>query len=49
MKRGPAKWEWQVSNRQETILIHGWENPRRAAKYKGDRALFLLLAGSRNL
>jgi hypothetical protein len=26
IKRGPAKWELQVSNRQENILIHGWEN-----------------------
>jgi len=24
--------------------MHGWEPTRRAAKYKGDRALFLLWA-----
>ena len=44
IKRRPTKWVWQVRDRNGTILMHGWEPTRRAAKYKGDRALFLLLA-----
>jgi len=44
IKRASAKWEWQVCDRQGTILMHGWEDTRRAAKYRGNRALFLLLA-----
>jgi hypothetical protein len=44
IKRGPLKWEWQVCDREGTILMRGWEHTRRAARYKGDRALFLLLA-----
>ena len=44
IKRGPMKWEWQVCDRAGRVLIRGWEHTRRAARYKGDRALFLLLA-----
>lgn len=46
IKRRPTKWEWQVRDREGTILMRGWEASRRAAKYRGDRALFLLLAAS---
>lgn len=49
IKRGPMKWEWQVCDRAGRVLIRGWEHTRRAARYKGDRALFLLLvAGTYN-
>jgi hypothetical protein len=44
IRRGPLKWEWQVCDRAGRILMRGWEHTRRAARYKGDRALFLLLA-----
>lgn len=46
IKCRPTKWEWQVRDREGTILMRGWETSRRAAKYRGDRALFLLLAAS---
>ena len=44
VERCPTRWEWQVRDRKGTVLIHGWESTRRAARYKADRALFLLLA-----
>jgi hypothetical protein len=44
IKRKPAKWVWQVCDRTGAIVMHGWERTRRAAKYRGDRALFMLLA-----
>ena len=44
IKRGRSRWEWRVCDRDGAILIHGWESSRRAAKYRGDCALFLLLA-----
>jgi hypothetical protein len=44
IKRKRMKWEWRVCDRKGSILMHGWESSRRAAKYRGDRALFLLLA-----
>jgi hypothetical protein len=44
IKRSPTKWEWRVCDRNGNAIMKGWEHSRRAAKYKGDRALFLLLA-----
>jgi hypothetical protein len=44
IKRSPMKWEWHVCDRNGNTIMQGWEHTRRAAKYKGDRALFLLLA-----
>ena len=44
IKRRPTKWEWRVRDTKGTILMHGVETSRRAAKYRGDRALFMLLA-----
>ena len=44
IKHNAMKWEWRVCNRKGRVLMHGWEPTRPAAKYKGDRALFLLLA-----
>jgi hypothetical protein len=43
-ERSPSKWEWRVFDRHGTTIINGFEGTRRAAKYKGDRALFILLA-----
>jgi hypothetical protein len=43
-ERSPTKWEWRVCDRQGTIIMNGFESTRRAAKYKGNRALFHLLA-----
>jgi hypothetical protein len=44
IKRRPTKWVWQVRDREGKVLMHGWETTRRLARYRGDRALFLLLA-----
>jgi hypothetical protein len=44
IKRSPLKWEWQVCDREGNAIMQGWEHTRHAAKYNGDRALFLLLA-----
>jgi hypothetical protein len=45
-----ASREWQVHYRNGVPIMQGWEKTRAAAKYLGERALFLLLAtGSRLL
>jgi hypothetical protein len=44
IKRTQTKWEWRVYDGKGTIRKHGWERARRVAKYRGERALFLLLA-----
>lgn len=46
IKRSPKKWEWLVCGRDGQTIMRGWEPTRQAAKYKGDRALFLLLAAA---
>jgi hypothetical protein len=43
-KRRPTKWEWRVCDRYGTTIMGGFESTRRAAKYRGYRALFHLLA-----
>jgi hypothetical protein len=43
-ERSPSKWEWRVCDRNGTTIINGFESTHRAAKYKGDRALFTLFA-----
>jgi hypothetical protein len=43
-KRSPTKWEWRVCDRQGATLMNGSESTRRAATYRGYRALFHLLA-----
>jgi hypothetical protein len=43
-KRGRSKWDWRVLDSSGTALMSGWENSRWAAKYRSERALFLLLA-----
>ena len=36
-------WEWQVRNDEGVIVMQGRERSRPAARYRGYRALFLLL------
>lgn len=43
-KRSPTKWEWRVCDRYGTTIIGGFERTRPAAKYRGNRALFLVLS-----
>jgi hypothetical protein len=43
-KQCPTKWEWRVCDRQGTTIRNGFETTRRAARYRGYRALFHLLA-----
>ncbi len=38
------RWEWQVRNDKNAVLIIGSEKVRLAARYQAYRALFLLLA-----
>jgi hypothetical protein len=45
-KRSPTRWEWQVCDRKGNAIMRGWEHTRSAAKYRGDRSLFLLLAAA---
>jgi hypothetical protein len=40
----PTKWEWRVCDRYGTTIMGGFESTRPAAKYRGNRALFFLLA-----
>ena len=42
-KRGRSRWEWRVLNLSAKTVMGGWETSRPAAKYRGERALFLLL------
>jgi hypothetical protein len=41
-KRGRA-WRWRVCTTEGAVVMQGSEGSRTAAKYKADRALFLLL------
>jgi hypothetical protein len=47
IERRPTKWKWQVCYLEGTPIMSGWEKTREAARYRGDRALFLLLAAGR--
>ena len=40
-------WEWRVHDHNGTLLMHGRERSRPAARYQGNRSLFLLLAVGR--
>ena len=42
-KRGRTRWQWQVCDRAGKMIMQGFEDSRPEAKYRGDRALFLLL------
>jgi hypothetical protein len=46
-RRGRSRWEWQVRDRDGRAIMHGLEDSRPAAKYQGERALFLLLSAPR--
>ncbi len=37
-------WEWRVHDQNGTLLMHGRERTRPAARYQGYRSLFMLLA-----
>jgi hypothetical protein len=37
-------WEWRVHNNNGTLIMHGRERSRPAARYQGYRSLFMLLA-----
>jgi hypothetical protein len=41
-----TRWEWRVCDLAGTTMVWGWEKTREGARYKGNRALFLLLAAS---
>jgi hypothetical protein len=43
-KRGRSRWEWRVLDSSGNAVMGGWEDRRPAAKYRGERALFMLLA-----
>lgn len=38
-----GRWEWRVYDRQNKIILEGWESTRAEAKYQSERGLFLLL------
>jgi hypothetical protein len=44
INRSPNRWEWLVCNTDRIPIMQGWERTRAAAKYQGERALFILLA-----
>jgi hypothetical protein len=46
-RRGRSRWEWQVCDRSGRAIMCGLEDSRPAAKYQGERALFLLLSAPR--
>jgi transposase len=46
-KRGRSRWEWRVMDSSGKAVMWGWEDSRPAARYRGTRALFLLLAHPR--
>ena len=37
-------WEWRVHDDNGTLLMHGRERSRPAARYQGNRSLFMQLA-----
>jgi hypothetical protein len=40
-------WEWRVHDHNGTLIMHGRERTRPAARYQGYRSLFMLLAVGR--
>jgi hypothetical protein len=40
-------WEWRVHDDNGTLIMHGRERSRPAARYQGYRSLFMLLAAGR--
>jgi len=43
LKKRGRRWRWRVGTVQGEVVMEGSENSRAAARYKSDRALFLLL------
>ena len=43
VSRRGRTWRWFVSTAEGKILMRGWEGSRPAARYKANRAIFLLL------
>jgi len=49
-KRGRTRWEWRVCDCTGRAIMYGRESSRLAARYRAERALFLLLlAPSRDI
>jgi hypothetical protein len=42
-KRRRTRWQWRVCDSAGREIMQGWELSRAEARYKGERALFLLL------
>ena len=45
--RDQTRWEWRVYGRDGRPVMGGWEEARRAARYRAERALFQLLLVTR--
>ncbi len=43
LKKRRRTWRWRVCTAEGDVVMQGSESSRPAAKYKADRALFLLL------
>jgi hypothetical protein len=43
LKKRSRAWRWSVCTTEGQVVIRGSERRRSAAKYKAERALFLLL------
>jgi len=43
LKKRRRTWRWHVCTTEGNVVMEGSESSRPAAKYKADRALFLLL------
>ncbi len=43
LKKRGRTWQWRVCTTEGVVVMQGSESSRPAAKYKADRALFLLL------
>lgn len=48
-RRGRGRWKWSIRTTDEHALMGGSEWSRSAARYKAQRALFLLLCASASL
>ena len=45
-QRGRGRWKWSVHTTEGDALMYGSEVSRGGARYKAERALFLLLCAS---
>jgi hypothetical protein len=44
IKHSQTKWEWQACDNKGNVRKQAFKRYRSLAKYRGERALFLLLA-----